>query len=407
LGWLTIAISSRAAAAPPGDERTAIETQNVQAKDMGDVVLGSNRFAFELYQRLRTGHGNLFFSPASISMALALTYAGAAGETEAEMAKALHFRSKAAVNAGMSSLWNRWQAADERHGFRVRLANRLWAQKRYSFLPEYMEMLRTNYGAEPVRLDFAHQAELARQTINRWVEEQTEKRIVDLIPSGEGLKDARLVLTNAVYFHGEWSKRFEKSLTQDADFHVSPDRTVKTRLMNRQDRYPYVAVDGMQLLQLPYGDKSLSMVVLLPRDSAGLGKLEAKLTDTKLDKWLDAVRPRQVNVFLPRFKTTAEFQMRDTLAAMGMGSAFDQAKADFSAMTGKRELCVSALIHKAFADVNEEGTEAAAASAVIAGARSASGPPPVFRADHPFVYLICDTRNGAVLFLGRVVDPSG
>jgi serpin B len=373
---------------------------------LDEIVLGSNRFAFDLYQRLRNGRGNLFFSPASISMALGMTYSGAGGETAAEIGKTLHFSSKEAVNAGIHSLWNRLETTDSRQGFRLRVANRLWAQKQYAFLPEYTEMLRTNYRAEPVRLDFARQAESARQTINQWVEAQTEKRIANLIPSGDGLKDARLVLTNAVYFKGNWSKRFEKTRTKYADFHTSPDRTVKTHLMNRQDRYRYVAVDNMQLLQLPYGDGSLSMVVLLPREIAGLSDLEKKLSDTQFDKWLDVARPRQVNVFLPRFKSTAELQMRDTLAAMGMASAFDQSKADFSAMTGAADLYLSALIHKGVVDVNEEGTEAAAASAVIAGARSASNEPPIFRADHPFVYLIRDNRSGMVLFLGRVVDPT-
>jgi serpin B len=406
LGWLTFAISGRGVAAPPPDLPTSSPPKQVEARDLEEVVQGSNRFGFELYQRLRSGNGNLFFSPAGISMALGMTYSGAVGETQAAMAKTLHFSSKQAVNAEMNALGNRWQTADEKQGFHLRVANRLWAQKQYTFVPEYLDLIRTNYRAEPARLDFAHQAELARQAINHWVDERTEHGIVNLIPSDEGLKDARLVLTNAVYFKGNWSKRFEKTLTKEADFHVSPDHAVKVRLMNRQDRFRYVAVDGMQLLQLPYGDGSLSMVVLLPHGKTSLAELEAKLTAKNLDKWLEAARPRTVNLFLPRFKSTAEIRLHETLAAMGMAVAFDASSADFSAMTGRPELCLSDLIHQGVVNVDEEGTKAAAASAVLAGARSAVTTPPEFRADHPFVCLIQDSRNGMILFLGRVIDPT-
>jgi serpin B len=376
--------------------------------NLGPLVEGSNRFALELYARLQSEKGNQFFSPSSISTALGMTYAGASGGTAAEMAKTLHFELPPdQLHEAMHALLASWKPSNKKQGFRLHVANRLWGQEGDAFHPAFLDLTRTKYGAELARLDFQRKTEAARQTINQWVEAQTEDRIQDLIPSAGVLADARLVLTNAIYFKGAWSRAFDKKMTRDGDFHLSATEKVKAPLMYQQARFRHAATDGLQVLELPYGDDSLSMLVLLPQRVDGLTELEGKLNLDRLKKWTAALQSEQVIVYLPQFKSTSQFELSSTLRSMGMVSAFDRATADFTGMTGQRDLYISAVIHKAFVDVNEEGTEAAAATGVIMPPRAAVEPrkPPVFRADHPFVFLIRDNRNGSILFLGRVVDP--
>ena len=378
--------------------------------DVSAIVKGGNRFALDLHRQLRSQEGNLFFSPSSISTALAMTYAGAAGETEAEMAKTLHFQvPNDQLHDGMRALQAFWRTPDEKKGIRLNLANRLWGQESYEFLPAFLQITRDQYGAELARLDFT-QSEQARETINTWVEDQTEKKIADLIPARVISSDTKLVLTNAVYFHGIWAEPFEKDRTKDEDFHLTAADKIKVPMMHRWDEFRYGAIDDLQILELPYGDGSLSMIVLLPKEIDGLADLEAELTFRNLQRWTASLKHEdEVKVYLPKFKTTSQFEMSDTLKAMGMKSAFDANAADFSGMTGDRDLYISAVIHKAFVDVNEEGTEAAAATAVIMSPRSARiqepTEPPVFRADHPFVFMIRDNRNDAILFVGRIMNP--
>jgi len=388
---------------PGQHDRTAPAAQVVA------VVEAGNRFAFDLYTGLRTRSGNLFFSPASISVALAMAYAGAAENTDTEMAKVLHFQmQKAQLNREMRALLASWKSSDKKRGFRLDVANRLWGQDGFKFLSDFLEVTRVDYGAELARLDF-HRPDAARQIINKWIEDNTQDKIKNLIASPDAVSGALLVLTNAVYFKGDWKDQFDKNLTKDDDFHISLADKIKVPLMHQKHNFSYAAADGLRLLGLPYGDGTLSMVVLLPDKVDGLPELEAKLSTASLQKWMARAHAQDVIVFLPKFKTSAEFQLADTLKAMGMASAFDPKTADFSGMTGRKELFFSAVIHKAFVDVNEEGTEAAAATGVIMMRHAAVARPkvpPVFRADHPFVFLIRDNRNGAILFLGRVIDPT-
>jgi serpin B len=388
----------------PGQQDRTPPTAQVVA-----VVEAGNRFAFDLYTGLRGRSGNLFFSPASVSVALAMAYAGAAENTETDMAKVLHFQMrKAQLNQEMRALLASWKSSDKKRGFRLDVANRLWGQDGFKFLADFLEVTRVDYGAELARLDF-HHPDAARQTINKWIEDNTQDKIKNLIPTADAVKGAILVLTNAVYFKGDWKDQFNKNLTKDEDFHVSSTENVKVPLMHQKHKFRYAAADDLRLLDLPYGDGTLSMVVLLPDKVDRLPELEAKLSAASLQKWMNGAHAQDVIVFLPKFKTSAEFQLAATLQAMGMASAFDPKTADFSGMTGRKELYFSAVIHKAFVDVNEEGTEAAAATGVIMMRSSAIArpkAPPVFRADHPFVFLIRDNRNGAILFLGRVLDPT-
>lgn len=384
----------------------AVKQRENIAVDVYGVVEGSNKFALDLYQQLCSDEGNLFFSPSSISTALAMTYAGAAGETEAEMAKTLHFEMpKDQLHDGMKAIQAFWTTKDESSGVRLNLANRLWGQESYEFLPSFLQITRDYYGAELARLDFA-QNEQASKTINQWVEEQTESKITDLISPDALSFETRLVLTNAVYFHGNWAGPFDKDQTTDEDFHVTPADKIKVPMMHRSDEFRYGTLDDLQILELPYGNGSLSMVVLLPKEIDGLADLEAEMSFQNLLRWTGSVKHEdEVDVYLPKFKTTSQFDLSDTLKKMGMASAFDRIEADFSQMTPDRELYISAVIHKAFVDVNEEGTEAAAATGVIMAMRGAPAEPSVFRVDHPFVFMIRDNRNGAILFLGRITNP--
>lgn len=385
-----------------------VKKQENTAMDISAIVDGSNKFALDLFQKLRAEEGNLFFSPSSISTALAMTYAGSAGETENEMAKTLHFQMpKDQLHDSMHALQAVWNSPDKKKGIRLNLANRLWGQVSYKFLAEFLGITRERYGAELAQMNFA-QSEQARQTINRWVEEQTENKIMDLIPAGAIDSDTKLVLTNAVYFHGIWSKPFKKHLTKDEDFHLTSSQKIKVPLMHRFAEYRYGEADNLQILELPYGDGSLSMLVLLPEKGDGLADVEAKLTFQNLQQWVGSLSKRDVKVYVPKFKTTSQFELGDTLKALGMNTAFDPNTADFSGMTGGRDLFISAVIHKAFVDVNEEGTEAAAATGIILAPTSAAPDPtepPVFRADHPFVFMIRDNRNGTILFMGRIENP--
>ncbi len=218
------------------------------------------------------------------------------------------------------------------------------------------------------------------------------------------------MLTNAVYFKGDWTDPFRKNLTKDEDFHLSSQQTVKAPLMHTRHHFRYAASDGLQVLELPYGDRSLSLIVLLPEKKDGLAKLEERLTFANWQQWTQNLSSQDVIVFLPRFKTTTQFEMNPLLQSLGITSAFNPQMADFSGMTGGRDFYVSAVLHKAYVDVNEEGTEAAAATGIIMRATAVRVPrpeePPVFRADHPFVFAIRDNRNGAVLFIGRLADPT-
>ena len=372
------------------------------------IVEGGNQFALQLYSHLAESDGNLFFSPSSISLAMAMTHAGAAGKTEQQMAKTLHFDlPKPELNEGMQKLLSVWNSQAVDAGYRLAIANRLWAAKGYEFLPQFLNVTRADYGAELARLDF-HQVEAARNTINRWVEEKTAGKIRDLIPPGAVNANSKLVLTNAVYFKGEWTKKFEKNRTKEEDFHVSVSSKVKSHLMHQQEQYRYASVEGLQVLELPYGNKDLAMIVLLPDKIDGLPELESHLSLENLHRWCAALRPREVEVSLPRFKMTAMMDLNRELEKMGMPDAFDPSTANFAGMTGSRDLFISRVVHQAFVDVHEEGTEAAAATGVIVAVTSLriERPKPVFRADHPFVFMIRDNRNGTILFLGRLLDPS-
>ena len=390
----------------------AAQTPATATTDRAAAVEGNNAFAVDLYGQLRNQSGNLFFSPESISTALAMTYAGARGDTASEMAKTLHFTLPPdQLHPAMGALLSDLNAAHD--GYQLHVADALWAQQGYTFRDDFLKLTESNYGAGFNQVDFKGATEAARLAINHWVEQKTENKINNLLQPGILDPLTKMVLTNAIYFKGDWQTPFEKSWTEDDDFHLSPARNVKAPLMHLTEGFDYFDGGTFQVLEIPYKSRDLSMIVFLPRKIDGLPALEESLTAANMKHWLDRLQwVHEVILTLPKFQMTREFGLAGTLGAMGMPRAFDPVNADFSGMTGKRELFISAVIHKAFIDVDEKGTEAAAATAVVMEKATAMPPrfqpppPPVFRADHPFIFLIRDNRSGGILFMGRVIDPT-
>ncbi len=372
------------------------------------VVAGNNKFALNLYQNLKAKEGNLFLSPYSISTALAMTYAGAKGTTEQQMAKTLQFPTENGnerFHKEFGAIIRQLNAAGEKGGYELAVANALWGQNGSKFLPEFLTLVRENYGGNLQQVDFATQTEAARKTINAWVENKTKDKIKELIKPGILDSMTRLVLTNAIYFKGKWASPFKPERTKDSPFVLLDGQKVNVPTMNQTDRFGYTETNDIQALEMPYVNKDLSMVILLPKKIDGVNDLEKELTAGKLNElFANPLTELEIRVFFPRFKMTSDFELGTVLIAMGMPDAFSP-QADFSGMTGSRDLSISHVVHKAYVDVNEEGTEAAAATAVIMSKTSMPAPLPVFRADHPFIFLIRDNQTGSILFLGRLENP--
>ncbi|HKN22972.1 MAG TPA: serpin family protein [Terracidiphilus sp.] len=380
--------------------------------DQTEAVKGSNAFAVDLYGRLSAQPGNLFFSPESISAAFAMTYAGAHGQTATEMARVFHFTlpperlhpAIGALLAGMNA---------PHQGYALNVADALWAEKDENFLPAYLKLVETNYGAGFHAVDFKSAPDSVRVTINQWVEKQTNKKIQNLLGPGTVTPLSRLILTNAIYFKAAWADQFNKNATENADFHLSVGKTIQAPTMHNSGGYYYLKGPSFQALLMPYEKDEISMLILLPDSVDGLSALERSLSAGNLEKWTAALSyEHEVIVSLPRFKMTQQFELSSTLEGMGMKTAFDPNSADFSGMTGDKSLVISAAIHKAYIDVDENGTEAAAATAVVMAMATAMQqrtppPPPIyFTADHPFLFLIRDNASGAILFMGRITDPT-
>ena len=398
-----LALSGAAALAP----RFARAEVPVDAKAL---AAGNTRFGVELFDKLRAEAGNLFLSPFSISTALAMTAAGARGRTLDEMTKVLHLPENphAAFAAVLGSL-NEQPADGKKRGFELSTANALWAQAGYPWKAEYKAAVTANYAAALKDVNFKADPEAARAAINHWVEQQTRDKIKNLMPQDSVTRATRLVLTNAIYFKGDWATPFKKDLTKDLPFHLADGKTTDAPLMHRVGDFRYAEGDGYQTVHLPYTGYRIGMTVILPRTPAGLAAVEKSLTADRLADDFKKMRVEEnVRLFLPRFKVTKSFRLNAPLGELGMKAAFE--RADFGGMSdGGEPLSISDVIHKAFVDVNEEGTEAAAATGVAVKATSFRPPsePKVFRADRPFLFVIRDTKTESVLFLGRVANPKG
>lgn len=399
-------------ARPIGEDAAEARPATPATKDeIAAAVSGINEFSFDFYAQLKGTKGNLFISPYSISTALAMTYGGARGNTGAEIEKTLHFSLAQRQHAPISALIKDLNAAEKDgkpRSYQLSVANRLFGSKGYVFLQPFLDLNKFEYGAELESLDFAppDASEASRKRINGWVEEKTQKKITDLIPP-TAVDGAALVLTNAIYFKGDWAEQFDKTATANAAFHLTTDTDAQVPLMRKTASVKFMEKEGsLQAIELPYKNNALSMVVILPAKVDGLAEIEKSLTAGNLKAWLAAMALQEVAISLPKFKMTWGTQnIAATLQDMGIKDAFTPG-ANFSGMTSRPEgLFISAVFHKAFVDVNEEGTEAAAATAVVMMPGGPPHKPKVFTADRPFVFLIKDNASGAVLFMGRVSDP--
>ncbi len=378
---------------PANSEKDVDEDKAAAKRDMAKVVRSGNAFAAGLYAKLASKEtGNLFFSPASIHTALAMTCAGARCDTEAQMSKVLQFASKGTWRHvkepdGTGGKWVKtedeaWDRQSlhsafaalikdlntprldyrKKPAYELVVANALWGQKGYPFRGEFIKLVKDNYGAGLNEVDFA-QSEAARQTINKWVEKQTKDKIKDLIPRDVLSALTRLVLTNAIYFKSNWAEKFQKGATRDGEFTLSAGKTLTAPMMHQRKKHRYMETDAFQAVELPYRYHDLSMFVFLPKKADGLAEFEKSLTAKNLGKWLKQFSHEEVILTLPKFKFSSQFRLEEVLQSMGMTDAFDAAAADFSGMTTMEKLHISAVIHKAFVAVDE--TEAAAATAVI------------------------------------------
>jgi serpin B len=377
-----------------------------QNTGFSSVVNGNNAFAFDLYAKLASGKGNIFFSPYSISTALAMTYAGARGKTESQMARVMYFRKdRKGFHKTYGEMQSRINGVQKEGNVKLCVANSLWMQKDYKFLPSFLALTQTNYDAAFNYVDYKKDAEAARVSINTWVAQKTNDKIKDLI--GQGALDAttKMVLANAIYFKGSWAQKFDTAMTKEQPFRISSKDSVNVRMMTLYGQeFGYLKDNKVECIRLPYAGNDLSMIIILPKKRDGLNEIESTLTKGQVNGFCANLRKTEVTVCVPKFKITRDFLLNKQLSSLGMSDAFGRS-ADFSGMDDTRSLFISAVIHKAFVDVNEEGTEAAAATGVVMMTKCMPGTPPMFCADHPFIFLIRDNATGSILFMGRIVNP--
>ena len=373
----------------------------------GAAMEYDNGFAFDLYAQLAKGKGNIFYSPLSVSVAMGMAYEGAKGETAAEIGKVLRLDAGAVpLPPPLENFTGPDKVSD---GAVLEFANAAWAQQGFNFQASYIDILSKKYQADFNKVDFAADPEKVRGRINAWVAEKTHEKIKDLIASGVLNNMTRLVLTNAIYLKALWMNQFKEQNTAKAPFFTDAEKSVETSLMKQTGSFAYAEDDDVQVVELDYkGTKRLAMMVILPRRKDGLAAVEAKLAAVKYTAWAAAMKHRRVELSLPKFKSECSFSLNNMLMAMGVREAFNEKKADFSGIDGEKDLFISAVIHKAFVAVEEKGTEAAAATAVVMTLKSApmrQEEPVVFKADHPFLYLIREKTSGTILFLGRLSAP--
>lgn len=381
--------------------------------DLEQLAAANREFALDLYHQLQSGAGNLFYSPYSISSALAMTYAGAEGQTAEEMAAVFHFlleedRLHPAFNAlgqYLESLADQELPDDMGEPFQLNIANAIWGQKDFHFESEFLDTLAVHYGAGLRLLDFIQSPDESRVTINDWVSDETKERIQDLIPEGAIQSDTRLVLSNAIYFKAAWLETFEESLTEDGIFYGLGGEEIITPMMSlgSDASLPYYLGDGFQAVQLPYVGGQVAMLVLVP-DEGEFSAFEEDLNPEILDLIIENLAYQAMYLKFPKYEFESEVSLAAILAQMGMPSAFS-GSADFSGMTGDKDLFISDVFHKAFVSVDEEGTEAAAATAVLMALTAAPQDPLHMVVDRPFLFLIRDVQTNTILFMGRVVEP--
>ncbi len=382
----------------------------ISANNPKEIAEGNNKFAFELFHQVQdsTTGNNLFYSPFSISTALAMVYAGAHTETALQISQTMNFPQSENFHSDYKHLLDGLNTGKE-DKIQLNIANGLWAQKNFKFLDSYFNIVKSNYYSELKNVDFtdAIESEKTRKEINAWVEQKTNDKIKDLLSQGDLNSLTRLVLVNAIYFYGDWEEPFKKQRTESKDFTLMAGAKINVPYMNQQGRYNYYEDTKIQAIEIPYQDNKASMVIFLPIKSKQMAELEKSFDYKYYQDIIDAFQSNEVRLSLPKFQTTYKINLGTTLSQMGMPLAFSPGGADFSGMTGRRDLCISEVIHQAFINVDEEGTEAAAATAVVMKmtAIRPSSDIKVFNADHPFIFCIKDNINGTILFMGKIMNP--
>ncbi|XP_032167042.1 serpin B3 [Mustela erminea] len=390
---------------------------------MNSLSAANTHFAFDLFQQFKTSKkdDNIFYSPLSIVSALAMTYLGAKENTAFEMEMALHFNEVTENTEGRTTTDHVEKLGNVHHQFQklltelkkptdaneLNIANKLYGEKNYQFLQEYMDNVKKFYLTSVESVDFKNAPEESRKKINSWVESQTHEKIKDLLPKNSLEFTTMLVLVNAVYFKGQWDNKFDKRNTVEKEFWLNKDTSKPVQMMKQVNVFKFTSLEDIKakILEIPYKGKDLSMVLLLPDEVDGLQKLEDQLTAEKLIEWTSSqnMRDNYVDLYLPRFKVEETYDLKDTLTALGMVDVFNPQRANLSGMTGTKDLLVSKVIHKSFVEVTEEGTEAASSTAVVVNV----GSPPThpFHCDHPFLFFIRHNKTNSILFLGRVSSP--
>jgi serpin B len=389
----------------PYEESTApvrlADDKNYTAEKLSSLVDSLNKFSFEFYQKISENkEDNIFFSPYSIFVALSMAYEGAHGNTATQMYNILNFlQNDSETQGSFGKIYNLLNQKQE--GYRISTANAFWIQQNYPFLTEYISLLQNYYMAEANELDFSKNVEAAR-TINTWIENQTNGKIKDMIDPGALSVFTRLVLTNAIYFKGLWENPFDSKYTTKIDFNVDSSKTVKVDMMSLSNCiFNYTETDDLQILKMPYEGDDLSMLVILPKEN-NISIADSSLNTLNIEDWNSRFDEIKINIDIPKFKFKTEYNLNSVLTKMGMVDAFSEIDADFSGMDGTKSLFISDILHKAFVEVNEEGTEAAAATAVILTTSVVTN---TFNADHPFVFLIQHEETGAILFMGKIMSP--
>ena len=386
--------------------------------EMEAVIEASNKFTVDLHKVLNNEKNfagkNLFYSPGSLSIALAMTSLGAREDTAKQLANALHWKAIPTLHDQEKHFLEALQASNTASN-ELLTANRIFIQLDFNLLQSFKAEMKRFYDAEVGMVDYQDDTENARIHVNKWVEEKTKEKIQDMIPEGVFNTRTRLSLVNAIYFKGFWQNQFKEGQTSGQNFFVSESEKTEVEMMQLTEKFKHAEDGGelaCQILEMPYQGEDLSMVILLPHDTYGLAKLEESLTHERLKQALVTVSKsnlRKVKVSLPRFKLTQQFQLKEILIKMGVTDMFSEFKANFSGIIrGPERLYLSHVVHKAFVEVNEKGTEAAAATAVVMMSRCADSEPTYdarFCADHPFLFIICHKKSSAILFMGRVVKP--
>uniref|UniRef100_A0A8C5MR92 Leukocyte elastase inhibitor n=1 Tax=Leptobrachium leishanense TaxID=445787 RepID=A0A8C5MR92_9ANUR len=377
--------------------------------NMDSLSASNGSFALNLFRRLSEDNEcNIFFSPFSVSSALAMVYLGTKGNTAAQMSQVLQFEKAKDLHTDFQALISAINKPDT--DYILRTANRLYGEKSFTFLAEFLGSTKKYYLADLQSVDFCTKAEECRKEINAWVEQKTEGKIQNLLPSGSVDDLTRLVLVNAIYFKGNWAEQFDKQVTKEMPFRINKNDTKPVQMMYKKAKYQMNYIPDLltQVIELPYVKKELSMIILLPNDiedsTTGLEKLERDLTYENFLQWTnpEMMDPTEMSLHFPKFKLEENYDLNSVLTRMGMSDAFEEGKADFSAMSANHKLVLSKVIHQSFVEVNEEGTEAAAATAAIVKLESLE---PTIICDHPFLFFIMHTQSRHILFCGRYASP--